>query len=110
MFGCRLQCVGACPLSLNSVSYVYRTYMLQMVANAPASSRRGLRIRAGACPAAGANTPALAPGRLITPTKEVHVAGAVPLHHLAVDDNWEFVPVHVLLPPPMRRHLSLVTY
>ena len=45
---------------------------------------------------------------MITLSKEVDVAGAVPLHHLAVDDDWEFVPVHVLLPPPIRLHLPLV--
>ena len=30
------------------------------------------------------------------------------MHHLAIDDDWEYVSVHVLLPVPMRRHLSLV--
>ena len=27
------------------------------------------------------------------------------MHHLEVDDNWECVPVPVLLPAPMRRDL-----
>ena len=28
------------------------------------------------------------------------------MHQLAIDDDWEYVPVHVLLPAPMRRHLT----
>ena len=39
----------------------------------------------------------------------IHVANAVPMHHLDIDDDWDYVPMHVLLPAPMIRHLSLVT-
>ena len=57
-------------------------------ANALASNRRRLEVRAGACPVAGANAPALAPRHLITihmyHKKHTHVANAVPLHQLAI--------------------------
>ena len=32
----------------------------------------------------------------------------VPMHQLAVDDDWEYVPVHAPLPAPVREHLLLV--
>ena len=79
-------------------------------ANAPDRHRRRERIRAGACPVAGANALGLVRYLLITHTCTVpgylHVASAVPMPQLAVDDDWEYVPVHVLLSAPMRRDIS----
>ena len=38
----------------------------------------------------------------------VHVANAVQTHKLATDD-WEYVPVHILLPASTSLHLPLIT-
>ena len=76
--------------------------------------------RGAGAPASGRCCPERVPWELALPVpilhlpssleRYTHAATAVPMHHLVIDDDWEDVHAHVLLPALMRRYLPLVTY
>ena len=69
-----------------------------------------MEVRAGACPAAGANAPALALA-IHMYRKMIHTfcnrCANAPA--IAIDDDWKYVPVHVRLAPALApRHLITI--
>ena len=104
------QCAGACPLSLNIDTHVpTMTYMLLALCQCT-SWQSAMIVNTFLCMSCWQRQCACtSPSLPHNATKQVvRVANAVPMHQVAIEDDWKYVPVHVLLPPPMRRHLPLV--
>ena len=103
--------LAPCPSITIHTSYVYHTHVLQILCQCtrPPPTMTGNTCRCMSCcqRQCACTCPSSLNKTTFLPYNDTYVASTVPMHQPPVDDDWECLPGHVLLPAPMRLYLPL---